>query len=156
MKEYKVYAKEVNYWSSEVTAACEEDAKEKAKEGWPEEFEQGKGDVEFMTEKEMADTARDAENAALKTQAMSNSLNYADLKRKAVSARSFRISQPSRSGTSFSGGQNFSFQLPAAARQYADLGNCYLSFDIYHKTGDGIDAANCGFSKNLIRKNEKP
>ncbi len=64
-------------------------------------------------------------------QAMSNSLNYADLKRKAVSARSFRVNQTSRSGTKFDSGSNFQIQLPSAARQYADLGNCVLQFSIY-------------------------
>lgn len=57
---------------------------------------------------------------------MSNSLNYADLKRKAVSARSFRVNQTSRSGTKFDSGSNFQIQLPSAARQYADLGNVVL------------------------------
>ena len=77
-------------------------------------------------------------------QAMSNSLNYADLKRKAVSARSFRINQQTRSGSSFRAGENFSIQLPTAARQYADLGNCYLSFRIYHETGSAnLGALDC-------------
>ena len=31
-KEYKVYLKEVNWWRTTVTAACEEDAKDRAKE----------------------------------------------------------------------------------------------------------------------------
>ena len=31
-KEYKVYLKEVNWWSTTVTAACEEDAKDRAEE----------------------------------------------------------------------------------------------------------------------------
>ena len=68
-------------------------------------------------------------------QAMTNTLNYASLKRKAVSARSMRINQTSKSGTTFGPGQSFSIALPTASRQYADLQNCYLQFKVYFPTG---------------------
>ena len=75
--------------------------------------------------------------------AMSQSLNYANLKRKAVSARSFRANIQSRSGNTFQGGQSMTFQLPTAARQFADLTNAYLSMTLYHP--DGTLAANRGY-----------
>ena len=55
MKEYKVYLKEVNWWSTTVTAACEEDAKEKAEEEHDafEDYEGHGSDLTFLTEKEM-------------------------------------------------------------------------------------------------------
>ena len=60
MKEYKVYLKEVNWWSTTVTAACEEDAKDRAKEEHEyretfEDYEEGHAaghdsSLEFLTE----------------------------------------------------------------------------------------------------------
>ena len=52
MKEYKVYIKEVNWWSTTVTAACEEDAKVKAKEEHNtfEDYEDHGSSLTFLTE----------------------------------------------------------------------------------------------------------
>ena len=51
-KEYKVYLKEVNWWSTTVTAACEEDAKEKAEEEHEtfEDYDEHDSLKVFMTE----------------------------------------------------------------------------------------------------------
>ena len=51
-KEYKVYIKEVNWWSTTVTAACEEDAKVKAKEEHNtfEDYEDHGSSLTFLTE----------------------------------------------------------------------------------------------------------
>ena len=58
-KEYKVYLKEVNWWSTTVTAACEEDAKDRAEEeheyrGTYEDYEEHDSSLEFLTETEIA------------------------------------------------------------------------------------------------------
>ena len=91
MKEYKVYLKEVNWYRTTVTAACEEDAKDRAKEEHEyretfEDYEEGHAtfadsSLDFLTETEMAEAAalrdqvadlksqlaaRDAELAALR------------------------------------------------------------------------------------------
>ena len=51
-KEYTVYVKEVNWWSTTVTAACEEDAKDKAEEEHEtfEDYEDVDALLIFMTE----------------------------------------------------------------------------------------------------------
>ena len=51
-KEYKVYIKEVNWWSTTVTAACEEDAKQKAEEEHKtfEDYEEHGSNLTFLTE----------------------------------------------------------------------------------------------------------
>ena len=56
-KEYKVYLKEVNWWRTTVTAACEEDAKVKAKEEHNtfEDYEDHGSSLTFLTEMEAPD-----------------------------------------------------------------------------------------------------
>ena len=64
-KEYKVYLKEVNWYRTTVTAACEEDAKDRAKEEHEyretfEDYEEGHAtfadsSLDFLTETEMAE-----------------------------------------------------------------------------------------------------
>ena len=51
-KEYEVYIKEVNWWSTTVTAACEEDAKVKAEEEHEtfEDYEDHGSSLTFLTE----------------------------------------------------------------------------------------------------------
>jgi len=61
----------------------------------------------------------------------SRSLDYlGGLKRRAVSARSFRTVVNSKSGTKFNSGNSFQIDLPVIPRCFGDLANSYLMFDI--------------------------
>lgn len=70
----------------------------------------------------------------------SRSLDYlGGLKRRAVSARSFRTVVNSKSGTTFNSGNSFQIDLPVIPRCFGDLANSYLMFDIKstsNTTGD--------------------
>lgn len=66
--------------------------------------------------------------------AMSNSLNYAQLKRKSVSARNYRISMRSQSGLKFNSNSSFSISLPQLSRSFLDANNMYLMFELSSAT----------------------
>lgn len=67
----------------------------------------------------------------------SRSLDYLNgLKRRAVSARSFRTVVNSKSGTKFNSGNSFQIDLPVIPRTFGDLANAYLMFDIQSTSTD--------------------
>ena len=90
MKEYKVYLKDVNWYRTTVTAACEEDAKDKAEEEMEhktlEDWEEGHARFadsshEFLTETEMAEAAAQRDQVAdLKSQLAARDAELAALR----------------------------------------------------------------------------
>ena len=65
------------------------------------------------------------------SEAMSESLQYANVKRRAVASRSYRTRLPPSNGISFSPGATVQFDLPASlAGTYADFSQCYLKFKV--------------------------
>lgn len=62
---------------------------------------------------------------------MTGMLNYADVRQKASSSRSYRVKVPSSNGTKFSLGQTINIDLPSNMRNsYIDFANSYLSFKV--------------------------
>lgn len=66
--------------------------------------------------------------------ALSNSLNYNDLKRKAVSARNYRATFQSSSGLTFGSNSSFSINLGQIPRSYIDP-QMYLMFELSSTAG---------------------
>ena len=74
----------------------------------------------------------------------SRSLDYVGgLKRRAVSARSFRVVVNSKSGSTFSSGMSATVDLPVIPRTFGDLNNMYVMFDI---KSTGTDTGALGHS----------
>ena len=72
--------------------------------------------------------------------ALSNSLNYASVKRKSVSARNYRAQFRSVGGLDFGSGSQFTIELGAIPRSYVDGNNMYLQFEIESLNTTGVDA----------------
>ena len=73
----------------------------------------------------------------------SRSLDYVGgLKRRAVSARSFRVVVNSKSGSTFTSGTSATVDLPVIPRTFGDLNNMYVMFDIKsgQDTADNVGA----------------
>jgi hypothetical protein len=65
------------------------------------------------------------------SEAMSESLQFANVKRRAVASRSYRTRLPPSNGISFASGATVQFDLPAnLAGTYADFSQCYLKFKV--------------------------
>ena len=65
----------------------------------------------------------------MSSEAMSESLQYAAVKRRAVASRSYRVRLPASNGLNFAPGGTIQFDLPAAlAGTYVDFSQCYLKF----------------------------
>ena len=73
--------------------------------------------------------------------AMSDKLNYGEIRRRAVSARSIKMKLPATNGASFSAGQSIVVQLPGNQENtFYDLSKTYLSFKI---TNSAAAAGEC-------------
>ena len=60
---------------------------------------------------------------------MSESLQFAAVKRRAVASRSYRVRLPASNGLNFAPGGTVQFDLPASlAGTYVDMSQCYLKF----------------------------
>lgn len=67
----------------------------------------------------------------MSSEAMSESLQYANVKRRAVASRSYRTRLPPANGISFAPGGTVQFDMPAnLAATYADFSQCYLKFKV--------------------------
>ena len=65
------------------------------------------------------------------SEAMSESLQFANVKRRAVASRSYRTRLPPSNGISFAPGGTIQFDLPAnLAGTYIDFSQCYLKFKV--------------------------
>jgi len=62
--------------------------------------------------------------------AFPNSVNFAQLPRKALGSRVSKINIAPRNASTFSPGNQIQIQLPTMANSYINLGNCYLKFKI--------------------------
>ena len=94
--------------------------------------------------------------------AMSDKLNYGDVRRRAVSARSIKMKLPATNGASFSAGQSIVVQLPGNQENtFYDLSKTYLSFKISNTaaaaggnandcTLDGNSGAYCLFDRLTV------
>jgi hypothetical protein len=78
------------------------------------------------------------------SEAMSESLQFANVKRRAVASRSYRTRLPPSNGISFSPGATSQFDLPASlAGTYADFSQCYLKFKV-NNTVAAFNLDRCG------------
>ena len=62
--------------------------------------------------------------------AFPQSVNYANLPRKAMGSRVSKIQVSARNGSTFNDGGQIQIQLPTMANSYANLGNAYLKFKV--------------------------
>ena len=87
------------------------------------------------------------------SEAMSESLQFANVKRRAVASRSYRTRLPPSNGISFSPGATIQFDLPAnLAGTYADFSQCYLKFKVNNSAAAAFNldrAAAYGFIRRL-------
>lgn len=87
------------------------------------------------------------------SEAMSESLQYANVKRRAVASRSYRTRLPPSNGISFLSGGTIQFDLPAnLAGTYADFSQCYLKFKVVNSAAAAFNldrAAAYGFIRRL-------
>ena len=67
----------------------------------------------------------------MSSEAMSESLQFAAVKRRAVASRSYRVRLPASNGLNFAPGGTVQFDLPAnLAGTYVDMSQCYLKFKV--------------------------
>ena len=67
----------------------------------------------------------------MSSEAMSESLQFAAVKRRAVASRSYRVRLPASNGLTFAPGGTVQFDLPAnLAGTYVDMSQCYLKFKV--------------------------
>ena len=67
----------------------------------------------------------------MSSEAMSESLQFAAVKRRAVASRSYRTRLPASNGLNFAPGGTIQFDLPAnLAGTYIDMSQCYLKFKV--------------------------
>ena len=72
--------------------------------------------------------------------AMSESLNYRQLKSRAVAARSFRVKIPSSNSTTFTSGQTINVDLPGnLAGQYYNFNQMYMKMKVKNNNSEDID-----------------
>jgi len=84
-------------------------------------------------------------------EANSSLMNYANMKRRAVSSKAIRQKVPSSNGTSFTLGQTINIDLPAnVANTFFDFNLSYLSFKI--QNGDGQTATFDKSAYSLINR----
>lgn len=68
----------------------------------------------------------------------SESLAYAQVKKRATASRSYRVKIPSSNGTSFSPGQTINIDLPSnQAGSYANMNQAYLKFKVTYSGANG-------------------
>ena len=71
--------------------------------------------------------------------AMSESLNYRQMKQRAVAARSFRVKIPSSNSTTFTSGQNILINLPGNLQgQYYNFNQMYLKMKVRNNNSEAI------------------
>jgi hypothetical protein len=87
------------------------------------------------------------------SEAMSESLQYANVKRRAVASRSYRTRLPPVNGITFAPGGTIQIDLPAnLAGTYIDMSQCYLKFKVVEDgtAGFNLDRAGAyGFLRRL-------
>jgi hypothetical protein len=77
--------------------------------------------------------------------AMSESLNYRQMKQRAVAARSFRVKIPSSNSTTFKSGQSILINLPGNLHaQYYNFNNVYLKMKVKNNNNTAINLDRSG------------
>tara|TARA_R110002153_G_scaffold210095_1_gene362755 strand:+ start:908 stop:2311 length:1404 start_codon:yes stop_codon:yes gene_type:complete len=80
----------------------------------------------------------------MSAEAFSESLQFPNVKKRAVASRSYRVRLPPTNSTSFLPGQTVQFDLPAnLAGSYFNSNQCYLKFKLTN-TGGNVDLDRCG------------
>jgi len=80
----------------------------------------------------------------MSAEAFSESLQFPNVKKRAVASRSYRVRLPPTNSTEFAAGQTIQFDLPAnLAGSYFNSNQCYLKFK-FNNTGDDVDFDRCG------------
>ena len=80
----------------------------------------------------------------MSAEAFSESLQFPNVKKRAVASRSYRVRLPPTNSTEFVQGQTVQFDLPAnLAGSYFNSNQCYLKFK-FENTGDDVDLDRCG------------
>jgi len=80
----------------------------------------------------------------MSAEAFSESLQFPNVKKRAVASRSYRVRLPPTNSTSFLPGQTVQFDLPAnLAGSYFNSNQCYLKFK-FTNTGGNADLDRCG------------
>lgn len=89
----------------------------------------------------------------MSSEAMSESLQFAAVKRRAVASRSYRTRLPASNGLTFAPGGTIQFDLPAnLAGTYIDFSQCYLKFKVVNSAAAAFTldrAAAYGFIRRL-------
>jgi hypothetical protein len=89
----------------------------------------------------------------MSSEAMSESLQFAAVKRRAVASRSYRTRLPASNGLDFAPGGTIQFDLPAnLAGTYVDFSQCYLKFKVVNSAAAAFNldrAAAYGFIRRL-------
>jgi hypothetical protein len=79
----------------------------------------------------------------MSAEAFSESLQFPNVKKRAVASRSYRVRLPPSNSTSFLPGQTVQFDLPAnLAGSYFNSNQCYLKFK-FTNTGGAVDLDRC-------------
>jgi hypothetical protein len=80
----------------------------------------------------------------MSAEAFSESLQFPNVKKRAVASRSYRVRLPPSNSTSFLPGQTVQFDLPAnLSGSYFNSNQCYLKFKFTNSGGD-VDLDRCG------------
>ena len=80
----------------------------------------------------------------MSAEAFSESLQFPNVKKRAVASRSYRVRLPPTNSTSFLPGQTVQFDLPAnLAGSYFNSNQCYLKFKLTN-SGGAVDLDRCG------------
>ena len=80
----------------------------------------------------------------MSAEAFSESLQFPNVKKRAVASRSYRVRLPPTNSTSFASGTTVQFDLPAnLAGSYFNSNQCYLKFKL-NNTGGPVDLDRCG------------
>jgi hypothetical protein len=81
----------------------------------------------------------------MSSEAMSESLQFAAVKRRAVASRSYRTRLPPANGITFSPGSSIQIDLPAnLAGTYIDMSQCYLKFKVVNSAAQDFNLDRAG------------
>ena len=81
----------------------------------------------------------------MSAEAFSESLQFPNVKKRAVASRSYRVRLPPTNSTSFNAGTTVQFDLPAnLAGSYFNSNQCYLKYKLTNTGGGAVDLDRCG------------
>jgi len=84
--------------------------------------------------------------------AMSETLNYANVKRRAVASRSYRVRLSPSNGQSYISGNTVNFTMPSnLAGTYCDWSKCYLKYKVKSDIAGNLDRGGCTSLINRVQ-----